>query len=160
MTIDQYLSWFDEVIRPTEPMFRLVPDSKLDWRLTPTSFSLGQLISHMPRALWFNARVVDQAGIPLKSIREILIANRRQPSSSVDDAVTSLYGSVTDFREAVTRLGNDRFQSAMLETRQRGPTLAWRHCLFTVEHHIHHLMELHIGLKSLGVNVNTRTLYS
>jgi uncharacterized damage-inducible protein DinB len=160
MNAEQFLSWFQEVVRPTESMFREVPQSRLEWKLTPTSFSIGQLLSHIPRALWFNARVIDQADIPLKSLREILISNRRQPSFSVEEAISSLHSSITDFSSAVIRLGDDGFQNGMLDTPQLGRIPAWRFCFFAVEHHIHHLMELHIALKFIGVKVNTRTLYS
>jgi len=159
MTVQQYLSWFDEVLAPTEHMFRLVPSDKLDWKLTDNSFTLGQLLSHIPRGLSFIATVINGDEWPLKSLREIFVANRRQPSSTVDEAVASLTSEVSAFKGVVGRLGEEKFQNGMLDTPQKGRVPYWRYCAFALEHHIHHLMELHISLKVLGVKVNTGTLY-
>lgn len=159
MTIPQYLSWFDEVVAPTEPMFRLVPADKLDWKLTPSSFTLGQQLSHMPRALWFNTRVLISDELPLKSMREILVANRRQSSSTVEEAVDQFHKTAVGFRLAVQQRGEEAFQNHVLDTPQKGKMACWHFALFVVEHHIHHLMELHLNLKVLGVPVDTGTLY-
>ena len=159
MNIQEYFLWFDEVVHPTEPMFRSVPRDKLDWKLTSNSFSLGQLLNHIPRALWFNARVINKENLPVNSIREIVLSNRRHPSSTVGEAVGYLHSSVDDFKWAVERLGEERFAKEILNTPQRGKIPAWRFCAFTLEHHIHHVMELHLCLKFLGVDVDTRTLY-
>ncbi len=141
-------------------MFRLVPLDKLDFRLTPTSFSVGQLLSHIPRALMFNAKVMAGSDWPLKSMREILVVNRRQPSVGPDEAVVQLREGTEMFKSAVRSRGEEFFQQAMLNTPQWGEIKCWRFGMFVVEHHIHHLMELHLNLKMLGVDVNTKTLYT
>jgi len=159
MTKQEYLSWFDEVIAPTEPMFRLVPPDKLEWSTTPSSFSVGQLLNHIPRSLSYNTKVLRQEELPLKSLREIFVANRRTPSSTVEEACSLLHSAVDGFRSAVQSLDNNRFQTEQIATPQKGMIPRWRFCAFVLEHHIHHLMELHISLKLLGVTVNTGTLY-
>jgi uncharacterized damage-inducible protein DinB len=159
MTIQQYRSWFDEVLAPTEPMFRLVPPEKLDWKITETSFTLGQLLNHMPRAFWFMAKVINKEELPLKSMREIFVSNRRQQSSTPEEAVELLRSSTSDYRKAITALTDDQFQSGLIDTPQKGLVPYWRYAAFSLEHHIHHLMELHFSLKVLGVKVNTGTLY-
>jgi hypothetical protein len=159
MNTKEYLEWFDDVVGPTEQMFLKVPPDKLDFRITAGSFTVGQLIDHIPRSLSFNAKVIAEVPLPVRSIREILIANRYHPISNVDEAVHFLRASVSEFKKSVEQFGDMRFQTAILDTPQRGMILAWKFCLFVMEHHIHHLMELHIALKCLGVQVNTRTLY-
>lgn len=159
MTIQQYRSWFDEVLAPTEPMFRLVPPEKLDWKITETSFTLGQLLNHMPRAFWFMAKVINKEELPLKSMREIFVSNRRQQSSTPEEAVELLRSSTHSYKQAIAALSEDQFQNGILDTPQKGPVPYWRYAAFSLEHHIHHLMELHLSLKVLGVKVNTGTLY-
>ncbi len=159
MTTQQYLSWFDEVASPTVPMFMLVPPDKLDWQLTPRSFMLGQLIDHIPKSLGFMGKVIAGDELPLKSMREILVSNRRQPSSTVDDAVRQFESVASKFRQQVLALGDERFQTGEIETPQFGKRPIWRYSAFIIEHHIHHLMELHMCLKVLGIPVNTGTLY-
>jgi hypothetical protein len=159
MTTQQYLAWFDEVLAPTEPMFLRVPPDKLDWKLTPGSFTLGQLINHIPRSLWFMAKVINKEEWPLKSMREILVSNRRQQSSPPQEAVELLRSSTSDYRNAVDALTDNQFRNGLVDTPQKGRIPYWRYAAFSLEHHIHHLMELHISLKVLGVKVNTGSLY-
>ncbi|HEX9655675.1 MAG TPA: DinB family protein [Bacteroidota bacterium] len=153
------MSWFDEVTGPTEAMFRLVPPDKIDSRATPSSFSLGQLLSHIPRSLSYNTKVLRQEELPLKSLREIFVANRRHSSSTVEEGCSLLGSALDEFRSAVRALDDNRFQTEQISTPQKGEVPRWRFCAFVLEHHIHHLMELHISLKLLGVSVNTGTLY-
>jgi uncharacterized damage-inducible protein DinB len=159
MTKAEYLSWFDEVLQPREPTFRLIPDDKIDFRLTDHSFTLGQQLSHISGALAFFARVLRHEEVPYKSLREIMVANRRQPSVNVDDGIRYLRTGIAAMRRAIEELTDEQFAGAMLDTPQRGRTQYWRYCLFAMEHHIHHLMEVHICLRVLGVEVNTKSLY-
>ncbi len=160
MTKSEYLSWFDQVVMPTEPAFRRVPPDKIDFRLTDSSFSLGQLLAHISGSLGFHAKVVRRDNeLPFKSLKEILVANRRHPSMNVDEAVIHLQDSTIAYKSAVGDLGDHDFLTGELDTPQLGRVLYWRYAAFVIEHHIHHLMELHLTLKILGVDVNTKTLY-
>jgi uncharacterized damage-inducible protein DinB len=159
MTIQQYFSWFDDVLRITEAMYRLVPPDKLDWKPTENSFTLGQLIEHMPRALWFNAKVIASEEWPLKSMREILVSNRRHPGATVDEATEHLASWSGGFKQAIEELGDEKFQRGQVTTPQWGTLPIWRFAVFVLEHHLNHKMELHMYLKLLGVRVNTGTLY-
>jgi uncharacterized damage-inducible protein DinB len=160
MTMQQYITWFDDVVAPTGPMFRRVPPDRLGWKPTESSFTLGQQLGHIPGALLFFAGVLNGEQQRLRSLKEILLANRRQPSFSVDEALIQLDKSVTEFKKAVQNAGDLKFQTGLLQTPQFGEVVFWRYCFFALEHHIHHLMELHICLKLLGIKVNTLTLYS
>lgn len=160
MTRQQYLSWFDEVTAPTVPMMRLVPADKLGWKLTEKSFSLGQLMDHVGKAMSFNAKVLACEDLPLKSMREILVANRRTPETAVEQAVAQFEAGCRRFKEVVQGITDESFQSDSIDTPQRGKMDKWRFASFVIEHHIHHLMELHIGLRALGISVNTRSLYT
>lgn len=160
MTKTEYLSWFDQVVMPTEPTFRRVPTDKINFKLTDSSFSLGQLLAHIAGSLAFHAKVIRHDNdLPYKSLREILVANRHHPSMSVDEAAAHLQHSATAYKSAVSLLRDDEFLSGELDTPQLGRVPTWRYCAFVIEHHIHHLMELHLTLKVLGVEVNTKTLY-
>lgn len=159
MTIHEYFSWFDDSIRTTEAMYHLVPADKLDWKPTDLSFTLGQLLEHMPKALWFNSRVIASEEWPLKSIREILVSNRRHPTATVEDALAHLVEWSTGFKQAIKNLGEERFQHDDVNTPQWGTLPIWRFAIFVLEHHLNHKMELHMYLRLLGAKVNTATLY-
>lgn len=160
MTIDEYFPWFDDALRTTEGMYRLVPADKLDWKPTENSFSLGQLIEHMPKAFWFNSKVIASEEWPLKSLREIFVSNRRQESAAVDEALVHLAESSHGFKQAIRNLGDEKFQHDQVNTPQWGILPIWRFAVFVLEHHLNHKMELHMYLKLLGVKVNTGTLYA
>ena len=160
MTTGEFLFWFDDVIRTTQSMYRLVPPDKLDWKPTEHSFTLGQLIEHMALALRFNGNVIASEEWPLKSLREILVANRRQGSVPVDEALKHLAESGSAFKRTIERLGDEKFQSGYVNTPQRGTLPIWRFAIFVLEHHLNHKMELHLYLRLIGVKVNTGTLYS
>lgn len=159
MTLAQYQTWFTEVVAPTGPMFRLVPSEHLEWRLTPASFSVGQLLAHIPGSLAFNASALNGEELPLKSMREVFVANRRHPSAGVDEALALLEKGEQSYRNALMAGGEERFAAGMIDTIQLGRVPVWRFGLFVVEHHLHHLMELHLSLKVLGVKVHSGTLY-
>jgi uncharacterized damage-inducible protein DinB len=160
MTIQEYLSWFDDVLETTASMYRLVPPDKLDWKPTEKSFSLGQLIEHIAKALWFNSKVIASKEWPLKSLREIFVSNRRQTSATPDEALRHLDEYSSGFKRAVRDLGDERFQHGNVNTPQWGTLPIWRFAVFVLEHHINHKMELHMYLKILGMKVNTGTLYA
>ena len=160
MTIQEYFTWFDDTIRTTEGMYRLVPPDKLDWKPTESSFSLGQLIEHMARAFWFNSKVIASEEWPLKSLREIFVSNRRQASADADEALIHLAESSAEFKQSILNLGDEKFQHGQVNTPQWGTLPIWRFAIFVLEHHLNHKMELHMYLKLLGVRVNTGTLYA
>lgn len=160
VTIQHYLAWFDDAMQATKNLYALVPSEKLEWKPTERSFSLGQLIEHIPRSLWFNGKVIASENVPLKSLREILVANRRQQSAKVDEASLHLAECSEGFRRTIRNLGEERFQHADVSTPQWGILPIWRFAIFVLEHHLNHKMELHMYLRLLGVNVDTLTLYS
>lgn len=159
MTKVQYLAWFDEVVKPTEAIFSRVPRDKLDWKLTEKSFTLGQLLRHIPGSLAFFGMVMNNEELPYKTLREIMVANRNHESSTVEEGIARLRECVQKFKSAVERLSEEQFQHGLLDTPQKGTVHYWRYCAFALEHHIHHLMELHVNLKVLGVDVSTKSLY-
>lgn len=159
MTKAQYLSWFDEVLQPTESIFRRVPPDKLGFQLTGRSFTIGQQLRHIPASFAYMAKVINQEELPYKSVREILVANRRHPSATVDEAIEGLKHATDVFKRAILQLSEDQFQNGIIDTPQKGSVPYWRFGAFALEHHIHHLMELHLCLRMLSVDVNTKTLY-
>lgn len=158
MTLQDYLRWFDEVVGPTEPMIRRVEEEQLGWQLTEGSFTLGQLIAHIPIALQFNARVLLQEG-GLPTIREIMVSNRRHVAVNAEASIRTLHRATGLFKGNLLKLGEESFQSKIIATPQKGEIPVWRFAAFVLEHHIHHLMELHLSLKVLGEKVHTGTLY-
>lgn len=159
MTLADYRTWFTEVLAPTAPMFRLVPPDRLQFQLTGSSFTLGQLLSHIPLGLSFQAATLRGEPLPVKSMREIFVANRRQPSAGVEEGLALLEQGAASWFGALEEGGEERWAGGIVETVQLGRVPVWRLALFVAEHHIHHLMELHISLKVLGVKVHTGTLY-
>ena len=160
MTTEEYFVWFDDVIRTTEALYQLVPSNVLDWKPTTNSFTIGQLIEHMPRALSFNSKIIASEEWPLKSMREILVSNRHQEGATVDSGLQHLREHAATFRDAVSNLGRDKFQSGSVNTPQWGTLPIWRFANFALEHHLNHKMELHVCLRICGVGVNTKSLYA
>jgi hypothetical protein len=74
--------------------------------------------------------------------------------------MVALQESATEFKNAVGLYSDETFQKKIILTPQIGNVPVWRFCAFVLEHHIHHLMELHLSLKILGVPVDTRSLYA
>jgi len=160
MMIREYFTWFDDVLRTTEGMYGLVPAGKLEWKPLEKAFSLGQLIEHMPKAFWFNSKVIASEEWPLKSLREILVTNRHHPTATPDEALRHLAESSGGFKQAIRNLGEEKFQRDQVNTPQWGTLPIWRFAVFVLEHHLNHKMELHMYLKLLGAKVNTGTLYT
>jgi hypothetical protein len=160
MTTREYFAWFDDSIRTTEALYQLVPSESLNWKPTANSFTIGQLIEHMPRALSFNSKIIASEDWPLKSMREILVANRHQESATVDAALQHPREQAVSFKNAVVNLGEALFQFGSVNTPQWGTLPIWRFAIFVLEHHLNHKMELHVDLRIVGVNVNTKSLYA
>src|SRR5512141_2246918 len=132
MTIQEYSVWFDDVVAPTDRMIRLVPQDKLGWKLTDTSFTMGQLIDHLHRSLAFNAEVIAGREWPLKSIREILVSNRRHPESGIEEAAARFREARAMFLKEVAAIGDERFRRDNISTPQRGTLPVWRFAAFVL----------------------------
>ena len=60
MTVSQFYDYALTVLAPTEPLFKLVPESKTDWKPTESSFTAGQLMDHIAYSLKFNANGIGK----------------------------------------------------------------------------------------------------
>ncbi|MEX0602237.1 MAG: DinB family protein [Bacteroidota bacterium] len=159
MTVHDYLTYFDEMFRSTEPLFRMVPPDKLDWKPDEKSFTASQLMAHMAGALGVYGNGIATGDWKFKSMREIFVANRRTPSVSLDDAVRILNDNYAEFRRVLGALSEDDFDRGEIDSPQLGRVTRWRAAMLAVEHHVNHKAELFMYLKFLGVPVNTRHLY-
>jgi uncharacterized damage-inducible protein DinB len=160
MTLQDYLSYFDDVVRPTEQLFRLIPADKLDWKPTDNSFSLGQQIAHIAGALGVYARGIARGDWGFKSMRERFVLNRRTPTMTVEEAIYLLNENCVEFRKIVGALSEEEFDKGEVDSPQLGRAPRWRLAMLAVEHHINHKAELFMALKQLGVAVNTGNLYA
>jgi uncharacterized damage-inducible protein DinB len=160
MTLQDYLSYFDEMIRPTAPLFRLVPSEKLDWKPTERSFTAGQLMAHMAGALAVYGRGISTGDWGYRSMRHIFLFNRRTPSMKVDEAVDLLEKNTTEFRRLLRSLSEEEFSTGIIDSPQLGRVPRWRAAMLAVEHHVNHKAELFMYLKLLGVDVHTGHLYT
>lgn len=160
MTLQNFLSYFDEIVLPTEELFRLIPPDKLEWKPTENSFSLGQQIAHMAGALSVYGRGVAAGEWGFKSMRERFVLNRRTPSLSVEEAIATMKAGHAEFRSLVGALEEDEFDHGEVDTPQLGRVPRWRIAMLALEHHIDHKAEVFMYLKLLGVSVNTGNLYT
>ncbi len=160
MTLQNYLSYFDQMMKPTEPMFRMVPPDKLDWKPTENSFTAGQLMAHMAIALERYGRGIARNDWGVKSLKEIFLANRRTPSMAIEEAVAALQKSYEEFRTLVGGLTQEEFDSGEIDTPQLGRVPRWRAAMLAVEHHVNHKAELFMYLKFMGERVHTGHLYT
>lgn len=160
MTLQNYLSYFDQMMKPTETLFRLVPPDKVDWSPTENGFTCGQQMYHIAEALGLYARGITRGDWGFISMRERFLANRHTPSVGVEEAVARLYENNKEFQRLVGSLTEEEFDSGEVMTPQFGGTVPrWQIALFGMEHHINHKVELFMYLKMLGVKVNTGHLY-
>ena len=159
MTLQNYLAYFDTIYTPTEPLFRLVPADKIDWKPTEKSFTTGQLMSHIGGALHVYGHGITTGSWGFSSMREILVRNRSQDSLAVEAAVQKLRSCYAEFTRCVGGLTKEEFSHGEVETPQLGRVPRWRIAMLGAEHHINHKAELFMYLKFLGVEVHTGTLY-
>jgi uncharacterized damage-inducible protein DinB len=159
MTLQDYLSYFNDVVQPTEQLYRLIPADKLDWKPADNAFSLGQQIAHLSGALSVYALGITKGEWGFKSMRERFVLNRHTPSLSVEEAVRLLNENCTEFRSIVGSLTEEEFSKGEVDSPQLGRVPRWRLAMLAVEHHINHKAELFMSLKFMGVSVNTGNLY-
>jgi uncharacterized damage-inducible protein DinB len=159
MTLQDYLSYFNDVVQPTEQLYRLIPPDKLDWKPADNTFSLGQQIAHLSGALGVYAHGITKGEWGFKSMRERFVLNRHTPSMSVDEAVQLLNKNSAEFRSVVGSLTEEEFSKGEVDSPQLGRVPRWRLGMLAVEHHINHKAELFMSLKFMGVSVNTGNLY-
>ncbi len=159
MTLQDYLSYFNDVVQPTEQLYRLIPADKLDWKPADNAFSLGQQIAHLSGALGVYAHGITKGEWGFKSMRERFVLNRHTPSMAVEEAVRLLNENTAEFRNVVGSLTEEEFSKGEVDSPQLGRVPRWRLAMLAVEHHINHKAELFMSLKLMGVSVNTGNLY-
>lgn len=159
MTLQDYLSFFDDVVRPTEQLFRLIPPDRLEWTPTENSFTLGQQIAHLAGALGVYAHGIVNGEWGFKSMRERFVLNRHTPSMNVEEAIHLLNENHAEFRRVVGALSEEEFNNGEVDSPQLGRVPRWRLAMLAVEHHINHKAEIFMYLKLMGAAVNTGNLY-
>jgi len=159
MTQQNFLSYCDEIIPPTEQLFRLIPPDKIEWKPAESTFTLGQQIAHISGALAAYGRGIALGDWGFKSMRERFVLNRRTPSMGVEEAIATLKKNYGEFRSLLSGLTEDEFDKGEVDSPQLGRAPRWRLALLAVEHHINHKAELFMSLKQLGISVNTGNLY-
>lgn len=160
MTLQNYLAYFDEMFRPTEPLFLMVPPGKLDWKPTDSAFTTAQLMVHIAGSLGVYGKGITTGDWGFRSMREIFVFNRRTPSATVDESVQSLRENFSEFKRLLGSLSEQDFNEGEIDSPQLGRVPRWRAAMLAVEHHVNHKAELFMYLKILGVKVNTRHLYT
>jgi uncharacterized damage-inducible protein DinB len=160
MTVQNYLTYFNEMVAPTEALFRMVPEDKLHWKPTEKSFTAAQLMTHMGEALQAYAGGIASGNWGFTSMRELFVRNRRTNELTVDDAVELLRVNLEEFRRAIGALTDEEFDRGEIDSPQLGRVPRWRAAMLAVEHHVNHKAELFMYLKSIGSQVNTGHLYS
>ena len=159
MTVQNFLSYFDDVVQPTEALFRLIPPDKIEWKPTENSFTLGQQIAHLSGALGVYAHGITRGDWGFKSMRERFVQNRHTPSMNVEEAVEAMKNGCVEFKAMIGALSEDEFNAGEVDSPQLGRAPRWRLAMLAVEHHVNHKAEIFMSLKVLGVNVNTGNLY-
>jgi uncharacterized damage-inducible protein DinB len=159
MTLKDYLSYFDDVVQPTEQLFRLIPADKLDWKPADNALTLGQQIAHIAGALGVYAHGIANGDWGFKSMRERFVLNRRTPIMQVEEAIRLLNENHEEFRKVVGALSEEDFSKGEVDSPQLGRVPRWRLAMLAVEHHINHKAELFMALKQIGIAVNTGNLY-
>lgn len=160
MTVQNYLAYFDEMVAPTEGLFRMVPEDKLRWKPTEKSFTAAQLMTHMGESLQEYARGITSGNWRFTSMRELFLRNRRTNELTIDNAVELFKTNLEEFRRVVGALTEEEFDRGEIDTPQLGRVPRWRAAMLAVEHHVNHKAELFMYLKFMGSQVNTGHLYT
>lgn len=160
MTVQHYLSYFDEMVKPTEPLFRMFPADKLDWKPSEKSFSAAQLMAHIAAAFLVYGNGIATGNWGFKSMREIFVANRHTPSSALEESVAALHANYGEFRRLIGGLTDKEFDEGLIDSPQLGRAPRWRAAMLAVEHHASHKAELFMYLKMIGEQVHTGHLYA
>jgi uncharacterized damage-inducible protein DinB len=159
MTVSQFHSYATEVLKPTAPMFLLVPHDTIAWKPTDDSFTVGQLMYHIAGALQFNATGIARNEWSMPTLRHIFVANRRTPTATVDEALALYRKTSSLFLNLFETMSDEEFQTAEVDSPQLGHAQKWKIAMFAMEHHLSHKAELFMYLKLMGVKVTTRELY-
>lgn len=161
MTIQHYLQYVDEIMIPTEALFELVPDDKIDWTPVEGFFTLGQLMGHIAAAVGVYAGGITKGDWTFQSMREIFVRNRRSPSVTKEVALQELRTNVALFKSGVSALTEEEFNNGTVFSPQFSgrQTPRWRVAMLFLEHHHNHKAELFMSLKVLGMKLNTGHLY-
>ena len=159
MTLSEYLHYFDEMMGPTEALFRLVPPDKIDWKPTEDSFTAGQLMAQIGGALGAYGRGTTTGQWRFSSFEEVHALNQKTPALTVDAAIENFRKNYAFYKDVVGRLTEEEFQSGELDTPQLGRVKRWRIAMMTIEHHLTHKTELFMYLKMLKTPVSTRNLF-
>lgn len=160
MTLQNYLTYFEEMFRPTEPMFLLVPPDKLQWKPAENAFTTSQLMVHIAGSLGVYGKGIVTGDWQFKSMREIFVFNRRTPEMAVEETVRLLRENYAEFMRLMGTLSERDFDTGVIDSPQLGRVPRWRAAMLGVEHHVNHKAELFMYLKVLGVKVNTAHLYT
>lgn len=160
MTLKDYLSYYDYLIKSTEILFQQVPPEKIDWKPTENSFTIGQQMAHLVGSIEVYAHGITTGEWGFKSMRERFLMNRHTPTVSVDEAIKLLHQNHAEFRRLVGGLSEEEFSRGEIDSPQLGGSFSrWRIGLLGIEHHLNHKAELFMYLKLLGVKVNSGHLY-
>ena len=155
----QFVSYAEQMLTPTLPLFELVPENKFQWKPTEDSFTCGQMMVHMAQALRFNADGIARNEWALPSLRHIFLANRKIQTSTLEEAIALYKTNVEYFLSVFRQMSEEEFNTAIVNTPQFGPQEKWRYALFAVTHHLNHKTELFMYLKMMGIKVGSRELY-
>jgi uncharacterized damage-inducible protein DinB len=160
MTLRDYLSYTDYLVKSTAVLFQQIPEDKIDWKPTENSFTIGQQLAHMVGAFTIYAHGLTTGEWGFRSVQERFFQNRRTPSVGVQEAIRLLNEHYAEFRRRVGSLQEEEFATAEIETPQLGGRVPrWRIGMLFIEHHLNHKAELFMYLKLLGVRVNSGHLY-
>ena len=160
MTVQNYLSYFNEMVASTEPLFRMVPVETLHWKPTEKSFTAAQLMTHMGEALSAYAGGVASGDWGFSSMREVFVTNRKTRELTIDEAVQLFKVNLEKYQRCVGALSDEEFDHGEIDSPQLGRVPRWRAAMLAVEHHVTHKAELFMYLKFKDVQVHTGHLYS
>lgn len=160
MTRKDFLDYMEWVFRPCETLMKLAPDDRLDYSPAEGMFTLGQLLHHLAVSPGFYAQGLGTGDWRLRSMREILLSNRREKPVSGPEALEILQDSKRRVFEAIERLSDEDFQTKVIDSPMLGRQKIWRLGMQMAEHQLNHKEQLFLYLKLLGIRVHTGTLYT
>jgi uncharacterized damage-inducible protein DinB len=151
MTKRGFLAYFEFVRTATRRLVTLVPDEHLDYRPRDNMFSMRELLNHFA---W--AESMTRNGI----LEDRWAADSEEQRNSRDEILAALDASFTRTQESIREFPEGKFLNKDVHPPGQPVIKAEVAFLGLILHEVHHRTQLFLYLKTLGLPVDSSTLFT
>ena len=149
--VDALLPEYDHEMANTRKLLERVPEAKFAWKPHPTSFTLGELATHVATIPMWGEITIERSEL------DTAAGQRPEPPASTADLLARFDGHSTKTRAALAGR-TDAELMAMWSLKHEGKVvfsmpkaIVWRS--FVLNHLVHHRGQLSVYLRMLDVPV-------